>query len=227
MLGTTYHTFGWNDIPKELTISPITANRRFREWTESGEWLTFWDGLMELRHGVPIVPRPVKAGRLLSPLPSLVLELERAYLYFNDRFFGGALSRRVVIAIERPHRKIRGYYCSRRWIKGAKKLGHIAIMSSSLGKGPTAPLEVLLHEMVHLRNDELGFRDTDPRTQYHNRLFRDVAGLAGLSCASRDLQRGYGQTKLNPRGQEAIQKLRPNKELFQWKTEAGDRSSHQ
>lgn len=35
MLSPKYKTLGWNELPGEFGISPITANRKFREWTKA------------------------------------------------------------------------------------------------------------------------------------------------------------------------------------------------
>ena len=108
MLTGGYRAFGWNEIPDSFEPSPITVNRRFREWTESGVWLKFWDALHHSRHGKPRVPKKVVTGRLKSPIPMLIAELERAYKYFNASFFGGKLSEEVVIAIEPPGKRVSG-----------------------------------------------------------------------------------------------------------------------
>jgi hypothetical protein len=50
-------TFDWNSIPKDLSVAPSTANRWFRTWTESGDWLTFWDAVLVSRYGVSTVPK--------------------------------------------------------------------------------------------------------------------------------------------------------------------------
>lgn len=178
---------------------------------------------MELRHGAPGLRNHETTGRLISPVPTIISELERAYLHFNDRFFGGALSRDVVIAIERPANSYRGYYCSGQWTDGEKRLGHIAICGTALTGSPVAALEVLLHEMVHCRNDQCGFRDTNPRTQYHNRLFRDVAQLVGLRCGERHPYLGYARTTLDERGLKAIETLSPDEKAFVWKSGPGNR----
>ena len=35
-------------LAKQDGVSPATANRRFREWTESGVWFEFWQALGRL-----------------------------------------------------------------------------------------------------------------------------------------------------------------------------------
>jgi hypothetical protein len=220
-LAPVYHCFGWNQVPAELGVSTATANRRFREWTASGAWARFWDALMRLRRGGDPDPRRDGAVRDWGRFPAgdLVGELERAYAFFNDRFFAGALDG-AALTVERfwgRRRRAAGAYCPRDWHLGERAVGHIALSTEVLGRGAEAALVVLLHEMVHLRNDQVGMVDCTPPHQYHNRHFRDAARLAGLDCPCRDPRRGYAATALGPRGKEAVAELRPREGLFVWR----------
>src|SRR5262249_14010372 len=125
--------------------------------------------------------------------------------------------RDVAISLERGRgRQCHGYFCARVWSNGPRQLGHIALQTSVLGGGAMLPLAVLLHEMVHLRNHHYGIEDCHPRNQYHNRYFRDVATLAGLSCPERDPVRGYCRTEFDELGRQAVLELKPNDEVFGW-----------
>lgn len=229
-----YRCFGWNRLPKKLKISPATANRRFREWTTNGSWARFWQGWQALRNqsrkvSTAVAPRakvPVTTGwtvkRTLAifPLGDIMAELERAYVFFNDCFFGGDLPRKIALSIEHKivHR-CRGYFCGHVWRKGRSDLGHIAIHTSVFDGGAEEALAVLLHEMVHLRNSTIGLRDCDPRNQYHNRYFRDQALLVGLTCEPRHPRFGYALTELSDAGRDAISRMRPDNTVFRWSTQ--------
>lgn len=215
-----YRSFGWNQLPDFLGVSPSTANRRFREWTDSGDWLRFWDALLLMRKSGrdlttkadPIPDRAVTG----FPAGDMIAELQRAYLFFNDRFFGGELPG-AAITLERGRRGRRlGYFCARLWGDGERVLGHIAVHAHALDGTAEAALAVLLHEMVHLRNDAAGVRDCHPVTQYHSRNFRDVAVLCGLACPKRHPALGYAHTELDDRGRDAIKLLRPDIGVFRW-----------
>jgi transposase len=225
-LAPVYHCFGWNELPDDLGVSPATANRRFRAWTESGAWARFWDALTRLRQGGDPDPRRREARRDWGRFPAgdLVSELERAYVFFNDRFFAGTLGD-AAITVEKfwgRRRRPAGAFCPRDWQRGGRVVGHIALSTEVLGRGAESALVVLLHELVHLRNDQVGVVDCTPPHQYHNRHFRDAARLAGLDCPHRDPRRGYAATVLGPRGREAVAELGPREELFRWQVGPGE-----
>lgn len=218
----TYRTFGWNQLPPELGVSASTANRRFREWTHSGAWGRFWSALLVLRAqlvsladdsaawGVDREPGRFPAGDVLT-------ELERAYAFFNTRFFGQLLPARVALILEHVRTgSCLGYFCARSWRDGDDELGQISLHTTVLGRGAGFALAVLLHEMVHLRNAASGLSDCHPESQYHNRHFRDLAVLSGLDCSQRDRRLGYAATNLNEQGRRACAEFQPNEPLFLW-----------
>ena len=98
----------------------------------------------------------------------------------------------------------------------------MALSAEVLGHGAEVALVVLLHEMVHLRNDQVRVVDCTTPNQCHNRHFREAARLAGLECRHRDVKRGYWATTLGPRGRQALEDLRPREELFGWKVAHGE-----
>jgi hypothetical protein len=143
--------------------------------------------------------------------------LERAYQFFNDHFFGGRLPQEIALSVEQEtRRRCRGYFCARLWHDGHRHLGHIALATQVLCGRAEPVLAVLLHEMVHLRNHQTSLPDCHPRNQYHNRHFRDTAGLAGLACEARDPVVGYALTTLNEHGRKAVAELRPAPAAFRW-----------
>lgn len=212
------HTFGWNSLPRRFGVSPSTANRRYREWLETGAWVRFWDALVANRRG-QAGPAPAAGGTrpalpqslLDSPVRAVVEELERAFRFFNDRFFAAALPAGVVITLEdRPRSARLGYFCGRRW--ATRHL--IVVTTTALAGGKEAVLGTLLHEMVHLRNHAAGLTDCS-RSQYHNRHFRDAAILAGLDCLGPTKGHGYGRTRLGDRARAAVEAFQPlNGEAF-------------
>ena len=205
-MGPCYRSFGWNELPRDFGVSPATANRRFREWTRTGAWNRFWDGLARLRPAMTM-PRTTKSRTV-----TVLIELQRAYNVFNAWLFNNSLPPTVVITVEwlRHKRYVQGYF------HPLPPHGHIAVAFRTLEQGPRAVLHTLLHEMVHLRNHVVGLPDVHGR--YHNRHFRDTAALAGLTC-TRENNIGYGDTGLGRRAKSAIKKLRPVRRAYRWPRE--------
>ncbi len=225
-LAPKYHCFGCNQIPAALSVSPSTANRRFNAWAASGAWARFWDALMRLRNGEDPDRHKREPERDWGRFPAgdLISELERAYAFFNDRFFAGTLDT-PALTVERPwgrRRRAAGAFCPRLWRLGERAVGHVALSTEVVGQGAEAALGTLLHEMVHLRNDQVGVVDCTSPYQYHNRFFRDAARLAGLDCPRRDRRYGYAETALGPRGKEALAELAPRGALFAWRVGSGE-----
>lgn len=209
--------FDWNKLPADFGVSPSTANRRFREWNESGAWTEFWFALSLLRE-----PRKrIRPRRVRRPTPypvsDLLGEIQRAYHFFNNRLFGGSLPEEIAITVIRgpgPGRSL-GYFCGRSWRWGRDEpVDLIAVSTLAIQRGPDAALETLIHEMVHLRNARLGLVDCTNRGVYHNRHYRDAAVLAGLACGGCDKNYGYGATSLGEEGRRAVDRLRPKASLF-------------
>jgi transposase len=219
-LSGTYHCFGWNELPADFGISPATANRRFREWADSGAWAAFWAALQESRRGPgspPPCPGPLRAPTPF-PVSDLLAELERAYQFLNPVLFGGVLPAEVALTAYRPTRRERklGYFCGRSWHWGRDQpVDLIAVSARAVERGAYPALGTLIHEMVHLRNSRCGPVDCTGHGSYHNRFFRDVAtSVAGLACGPRDRAYGYGFTSLGARAWEAIDRLQPDESLF-------------
>jgi hypothetical protein len=213
-----YRTFDWHALPAELGVTGVTANRRFLCWCKSGQWFGFWDALIELRYGRATPEKPHKNIDQCNPLQALILELERAYRFFNHRFTGNQLPTNVVISVEAKGR-YGGYLSPHFWRVGFNPeiQHHLVVSASAIRHGSSErALEVLLHEMAHLSNVAVGVSDTDPITQYHRQDFRDTALLFGLACGERKAKTGYGSTTLADRGAKAITLLQPVEKVFQW-----------
>lgn len=209
-----YRSFGWNSLPDELSVSGKTANRYYTKWTRSGVWFDFWDGLVEHRSGKAEPRKPnLAALNKASPLIAAIMELERAYHYFNARFLGGELPSTTKIAIEAPPKvKFRGYFAKNHWRSIERLDHHIALLPASLDSSDDA-MQTLHHEMVHLRNAMCGVEDTDTRSQYHTIDFRDSAWLLGLDCTKAG-SKGFAATSLGTRAREAIKTLQPVEKVF-------------
>lgn len=75
-----------------------------------------------------------------------------------------------------------------------QKFTEITICSETLNEKLNVVLEVLVHEMVHLKNKCNGIDDCSS-SQYHNKNFKEAAEKALLICECRDEKYGYGFTR--------------------------------
>ncbi len=213
-LSKSYRTFSWAMLPSEFYVSGKTAHRYYTKWIKSGNWFKFWDMLIVHRYNMAIPREPDLQLETVSPLIGVVLELERAYHYFNHRFLGNTLPSSIRIAVESTQgsSKKLGYFARRTWHSDNDHGHHIAICPNSLGNSKNA-LEVLLHEMVHAKNATYELEDTDGRTQYHTIDFRDSALLLGLLC-TKVKYHGFANTELGERALDAIAILKPVEKVF-------------
>jgi len=193
-----YRAFGWNRLPKDIGISPATANRRFRNWMKNGAWQKFWTELVKHRNGRSLT-RPIE-----SPICQIIQELQRAYAHFNSSLFANTLPVTVLILVELTKRRVGGLF-------RPMNPPQIAISLIQFGKGKKHVLAILLHEMVHLRNHVVGIPDA--HQGYHNRHFRDAAHMFGLDCWAVG-NHGYAATGFNSSGLRALKSLKLEDDIF-------------
>lgn len=212
-LAPSGHGRGWQQLKGRFGVPHATANRRYLDWCESGDWERFWDGLLDLRHGTGRAaawrtpPAAVPTSPLDGPVVEAQLVLERAFRYLFARFFGHPLPLPVRITIEGGHRRHLGHFAPDHWRPPgtAGPVHHVMMSAVALARGKVAALEVLLHELVHYRNHHVGLHDCSAH-QYHNEHFRESARLAGLSCPEKpDPNYGYARTTPGTRAREAIE----------------------
>lgn len=203
-----YHSTGWHQLPSSLGVAPSTANRYFCRWLRQGSWVRFCLGLMSIRN---------RAGSGLQPVHSSVVpviqELERAYSFFNHRFFDNGLPVDILIVLGNGNvfsGRFLGHFAARRGGVARQCSYSIGVNFQPFDEGSAHVCAVLLHEMVHLCNHCLGLVDTCPsRRCYHNMVFRDTALRAGLVCEGRDKKFGYMQTRLSEAGEEVVRDFNP------------------
>lgn len=161
-----------------------------------------------------MTPASVERGTQIMQysLKPAIHELERAYQFFNQALFAGALDSNVVITIQsRGRRSALGWHWASKWKNGDKtSLAEINLSAESLKTGD--PYEVLIHEMAHHINHQRQIKDVS-RGQYHNRFFKQAAEAAGLNV-TRSASVGYGITELGDLAKEALLKFKPQAEVF-------------
>lgn len=115
--------------------------------------------------------------------------LQRAFDFFNNRLFGGALPQ-VFITLNRK-RGSYGYFWPERFIGSAsgEVLHEISLNPDHFADGDTAEriLSTLVHEQAHLWQQEYG---KAPRKCYHNRQWADKMESIGLIPSTTGMEGG-------------------------------------
>jgi hypothetical protein len=112
-----------------------------------------------------------------SPTGQAYGELGRAYAFFNDRLFAGALPP-CLITMQRKGRTY-GYFSGERWNSLAGAVTDEIAMNPEhfAARSAAEVLSTLAHEMAHLWQHHFG---TPARRAYHNREWADKMEAIGL-----------------------------------------------
>lgn len=106
--------------------------------------------------------------------------LQAAYDYFNEKLFDGTLAN-CLLTFGRDVKKCRGYFHSEQWENGDKKCHTISLTPSHLNRPLDAVLSTLVHEMVHLWQQDFGKAS---RNGYHNKEWGTKMKEIGLYPSS-------------------------------------------
>lgn len=135
--------------------------------------------------------------------------LENLFNYFNEKKFGGKFEDKPIITIQSAGRKSVLGWCSVHpiWSDAKENVFYeINITAEHLGDGLLDISETILHEMCHLSNLQDGIKDCSPKTQYHNKKFKDTAEAVGL-VVEKSKKYGYGYTSLSDELKEELKSL--------------------
>ena len=154
----------------------------------------------------------VQAPVMQYSLNPAIGELERAYRFFNQELFGGALDSKVILTIQSRGRKSAlGWHWAKKWKNGdTTSLAEINFSAEDLKASD--PYEILIHEMAHHLNHQRGIKDVSGG-QYHNSHFKEAAESAGLQVMKTG-RVGYGITALGDLAKEKILQFKPQREVF-------------
>jgi len=153
------------------------------------------------------------------------IELSEAYSkafdFFNDKLFDGALSR-PMLCISRNSSIIGGYFSAEKWHdeKGSK-IHEIAINANHMdGEDIVKLMHILIHEMTHQWQHEQG---KPTRNGYHNKEWMDKAlslGFGGVNEKGEEDKPGQAvMTNLKPGGKaEQMIAEMPDDAIFPWMT---------
>lgn len=137
---------------------------------------------------------------LVAPLSDepLAATLQRAFDHFNKTLFGGALPTCVLVV--HRHRTAHGYFWNGQWVArnadgsvDAKNGRHEIAMNpeSFTGRDTKTVLSTLVHEMVHLQQEETGKPSQSGHNKEWGRMMLDVGLLPFAVCQPRPDLTGY------------------------------------
>jgi SprT-like family len=104
----------------------------------------------------------------------------KAYDYFNENLFEGKLPR-CILNFSRKSKRTRGFFAPQRWERQGVFTHEISLNPDHLGRPPRETLGTLVHEMVHLWQEEEG---TPSRNGYHNKEWGQKMDEVGLTPTS-------------------------------------------
>lgn len=137
------------------------------------------------------------------------LALEELYNFFNEELFDGSLPS-IALTIQTQGRKNCYGWCSigERWAtsdneNSDNKWYEINLSAEYMDRGINDTSSTLIHEMVHLQNSINGINDCNPKTQNHNKAFKESAERVGLVVEKID-RKGWARTSLSPELQELV-----------------------
>lgn len=148
--------------------------------------------------------------------------LEKMFDLYNEKYFNGELNDVALTIQSQGRRKLTLGWCSVKEAWEKRKKGHetkdkevyreINIVAEYLNEGIYRVSETLLHEMVHALNLQRGVKDCNPKTQNHNKKFKELAEQIGLIVEKVE-KRGWANTSLSPLMCKAIEDLVKSGEL--------------
>ena len=129
-----------------------------------------------LREGILLI-HELKRYKMMEPTTLQWNAYQQIFNYFNRELFSDQLPN-VVLNFSRMKRT-HGFFAPRRW-KGNKediRAHEISLNPQGIARGPKEVLTTLVHEMVHLWQEEFG---KPSRSGYHNKQWADKMEQVGL-----------------------------------------------
>jgi predicted SprT family Zn-dependent metalloprotease len=114
----------------------------------------------------------------MKPTENQFLSYQRIFDYFNEKLFGGQLPG-VILNFSRKA-NTHGFFAPERWEETTKvktKSHEISLNPQTLGRDPRLVYSTLVHEMVHLWQEQFG---KPSRSTYHNKEWAAKMEAIGL-----------------------------------------------
>lgn len=148
----------------------------------------------------------------MSPHVKLLIEIERVFDFFNERFCNGELKKPLILFSPSEGIPVSGWFGVASWKVHDEDVCEINISAEYLHREPFAIIGTLVHEMAHLKNHQAGIVDCNLDTQYHNECFKIAAESLGLKVKKG--KKGYAYTDLGPLAVKAIHDCQLDTTLF-------------
>lgn len=145
----------------------------------------------------------------------LMEEMYRAFYFFNQHF-DAKLPRPVISVATAGKKKALGWFAHDSWqTKDKDSMHEITICAEAMVKGVEQAMEILIHEMAHMRNFEDKIDDCNSETQRHNMKYKAAAEKFGLIV--KNVPRfGFAKTEIGEPLRKVINdQFKPNLELFE------------
>jgi len=140
-----------------------------------------------------------------ASLQSVIAKLENLFDKFNEKFFKSKLQKVVISVSPDNGNNAHGWFTLGKMWKGENEYHEINIVAESLNRPFLEVCATLLHEMVHLNNNQKDLKDTSRGLTYHNKVFKTEAEKAGL-IIEHSKRYGWSITSLHPTTEEFILK---------------------
>ena len=116
--------------------------------------------------------------------------------YLNVKYFGGALSRPVIVIVAEDKKS--GFTAKGVWqeSKGESNSPELSIPASLLKESSQTIAERLLHLLCHRYAKENDLKETTRYGKYHNRVYKRIAETHGLTVTMAE-KTGWSETKLS------------------------------
>lgn len=118
--------------------------------------------------------------------------LEKILRALNNEYFEGCLNVPCISVVPREKRRISGFE-KNAWDFDGEYMGELTIGYKQLAEPIEVVVALLLHEMVHIYNQQNNVRDSSRNGTYHNLFFQEAAMEHGL-LVERDEIYGFSVT---------------------------------
>ncbi|GCD11692.1 SprT-like domain-containing protein [Clostridium tagluense] len=153
-------------------------------------------------------------------MDKLIHELHTAFDFINEAHYNNELIPPIITVQANPNKKkiIYGWCsCLPRWIRKINEIDQhfyeINITSNRLDSPYEEVIETLIHEVVHLANNQHNIEDCNSHSQKHNEHFKTEAERIGL-IVEKAGRTGYSQTSLSDNLLAEIQEMGLDEEAF-------------